>query len=314
MYIVAAFKIDFNMGEGFGILRMLRLLRLSRLLRMVRLMAACQELMFIINGLLAALRSVSLTLGLMFCVHYIFAIILTSLTDGLEIGSLYFPTVVYSMYKVFLVSTLLDDVGNSLTTVGNESGISAVVLGAAIWINNFTMLNMLVGVLCDLMSSVANDEKERMMITFAKDKVREAMEILDLNSDYRISKKEFSELMQDEDAVFALNEVGVDFEALMESADFFFQSDTEGQKFERELPFDEFMDLVLQLRSANTATVHDIMGLRRYMHKQHTFSNLALEALEDRLILGQRERDAIMDYLEVLHENNQRAPDEHHLS
>merc|ERR1712037_403981 len=54
----------------------------------------------------------------------------------------------------------------------------------------------------------------------------------------------------------ALQGVGVDVIALFDYTEFVFQSS-------RELSFPEFMDVILQLRGSNTATVKDIVDLRK---------------------------------------------------
>merc|ERR1712113_582806 len=159
---------------------------------------------------------------------------------------------------------------------------------------------MLIGVLCEVMSTVAADEKERMLISFARQKVQEAMSSMDLNQDCRLSRDEFAQLLQNAEAVRALTEVGVDVWGLVEITDSIFQSDAEGQLFENELDFDEFMDLTLKLRGVNSATVRDIVDLRQWMHGENTHMNILLARCEERLRDAQSDRDKILKHVDTL--------------
>merc|ERR1719160_1641898 len=71
---------------------MLRLLRLLRLSRMMRLLRKCPELLTLIKGMIAAVRSVFSTLVLLVGFMYVFAIIFRQQTKGNETLEDYFGT------------------------------------------------------------------------------------------------------------------------------------------------------------------------------------------------------------------------------
>merc|ERR1712039_156264 len=115
-------------------------------------------------------------------------------------------------------------------------------------------------------------ERESTRITWTKQKVQQVLydSGFDQDKDGLISKKEFEHLLEHQGAVTLLHEVGVDVEALVDFANFLFQSDKHGQKFDKTLDFNALMDLVLKLRGSNVATVRDILDIMKYIHSENT--------------------------------------------
>merc|ERR1711956_35954 len=88
----------------------------------------------------------------------------------------------------------------------------------------------------------------------------------DEDADGMISKKEFEDLLNKEKAISILGEVGVDGVQLLDLKDTLFASDSEFDDTDgRKLTFAEFMDLILDLRGCNNATVKDMVTLRKYI-------------------------------------------------
>jgi len=90
---------------------------------------------------------------------------------------------------------------------------------------------------------------------------------LDTDGDGLISKKEFTSLLETVEASRLLTEVGVDVFSLVELADFIFEDehakDAGDRPVERDLTFTDFMNVILELRGSNAATVKDIVDLRK---------------------------------------------------
>jgi hypothetical protein len=138
-----------------------------------------------------------------------------------------------------------------------------------------TIMNMLIGVLCEVVSAVAATEKEQLSCTWVKSRLQDLIDHLDQDKSGTISKKEFGQLLQYPEACKALKDVGVDAEMLVDNLDHFFEddanldttqkdSDEEGAK-----PVDELMDMILDMRGSNTATVKDIIGIQK-KHQEFT--------------------------------------------
>jgi len=126
---------------------------------------------------------------------------------------------------------------------------------------------MLVGILCECAYRVAAQEKYKLnyqYVTATMDSV--IRENIDTDGDMRISKREFLDILRDNKAMRALHKVEVDVFTLLDNADFIFnQIDAEGNEYEKELTFDEFMTVIIDLRAGNFATVKDITNLRKFI-------------------------------------------------
>merc|ERR1719487_215615 len=92
-----------------SILRMARLLRLTRMARMARLLRSMPELMILIKGMVAGMRSVIFTLFLLIVIIYIFAIAFRQLADGTEVGEDYFSNVPLAMATLLHRGTFMDE-------------------------------------------------------------------------------------------------------------------------------------------------------------------------------------------------------------
>jgi len=120
-------------------------------------------------------------------------------------------------------------------------------------------MNMLVGVLCEVVSVVSSVEKEQLVVTFVKTKLQSVFNDCVGELTDRLGKTEFQDFLGNAQAAKALHEVGVDVVGLMEITDFLFKDG-------RTLDFPNFMEMLLELRGTNTATVKHIVDLQRFVH------------------------------------------------
>lgn len=278
-------------GGGLGnasILRMARLARLSRMARMARLLRAMPELMILIKGIVAAMRSVFFTLCLLCLLLYVFAIAFTQLTvETEELGPTYFETVPMSMYTLLVYGTFMENLGFLLDEIGKESYVCSVIFLAFVLLSALTVMNMLIGVLCEVVSAVAATEREGLQVAFVTNKMQEVLDTIDQNGDGMISNDEFVKIMENPEATAALQEVGVDVIGLVDFAEFIFEDEATdvagGLTTKRDLTLEEFMGVVLQFRGSNTATVKDIVDLRKFVRTALKQTNHYLLQVKDRL-------------------------------
>merc|ERR1740121_2281044 len=101
-----------------------------------------------------------------------------------------------------------------------------------------------------------------------------------------IARKEFEQLMVMPEAVTGIHDIGVDGGGLVDYADVLFDSE------EREVPFEEFFFLLLQLRGTNTATVKDIMDMRRFVLQLHRETRDCLDSQKKEI--GRREDPSVL--------------------
>eukprot|EP00927_Polykrikos_kofoidii_P073259 TRINITY_DN6930_c0_g2_i2.p1 TRINITY_DN6930_c0_g2~~TRINITY_DN6930_c0_g2_i2.p1 ORF type:complete len:838 (+),score=153.37 TRINITY_DN6930_c0_g2_i2:298-2514(+) len=289
---------------GGSILRIARLLRLSRMCRMVRLLRAMPELFVMLKGLLAASRSVFFTLLLLAGLQFVFGIAFTQLARPSPLGPELFPTVLDSMYVLLVHGTLL------LSTDGKALQIGATTDGfylnalffAFILLAAVLLMNMLIGVLCEVVSAVAAAEKEEMLVNYTGVKLRKVVALIDEDGGGTISRDEFMLILQSQEAIEALQDVGVDVIGLVDFADFIFgdECDEEDSSEGVELTLAEFMEVVLQLRGSNSATVKDIVDLRKFVQTSITSTNDRIQRIERRLEeVGQMVKEMVCALLDV---------------
>mmetsp|Transcript_37083 Transcript_37083/g.102057 ORF Transcript_37083/g.102057 Transcript_37083/m.102057 type:complete len:683 (+) Transcript_37083:96-2144(+) len=249
-----------HLPENSSAFRLLRLLRLSRMARIVRLLRAVPELMVMMKAIGIALRSVGVTFVLLFIIIYFFSIALSTLLEDTPVGEAKFGSVPEAMNTLF-VDGILPDHSSLMQDTGDVHWVFFVVVTFYLLLASVTLLNMLVGILCEVVSVVASEERERMLLHFVHTELLGLLEAVDVRGDCNglISKKEFEELVTLPRAMQIFDVVGVDLNGLEGLKNLLFDAGAE-------VPFVDFMDLVLKLRSSNTATVKDFVDLRKFLH------------------------------------------------
>lgn len=289
-FIFLIFDIDISNGGdgGAGNASVLRVFRFARLVRLARVMHVCRalpELMVVIKGMAVATRAVSCTVALMLLIVYVFAVLFRQLTDGSALGERFFESVPIAMRFLLLHGTT-PDLAETAVAIWDEGAFYAFLFLVFILVVTITVMNMLVGVLVGVVQTVSAVEKEGAMVAFMKNNlltILNKMQEQDEDHNGLMSKDEFTVLLENKDALRALGHIGVDVIGLLDLADFIFR---DGQ----ELPYQEFMELVMQLRGSNTATVKDIVDLRKFIAAE-------LEQIE-------KEEDMILDYLAGMSNGN----------
>jgi hypothetical protein len=254
-----------GMGNA-SILRLLRLLRLSRMARMAKLLRSMPELLILVKGMVSAMRSVFFTLLLLLICIYVFAIAFRQLLDGTPAGAQYFPSIMIGMHTLFLDGTLMDGTGNVVKAMLAQSWVYVVFFYLFLVLAAMMVMNMLIGVLCEVVSAVASTEREEISVSIVREGILEIIQSggIDTNGDGKISKTEFESIMDDPAATRLLSKVDVDVMGLVDLADFIFAQD-EDEEEAKELSFEEFMCYILDLRGSNQATVRDVVELRKYI-------------------------------------------------
>lgn len=176
---------------GLSSLRLLRLLRIARVLRMV------PELAMMVKSMIAALRSVSMTFVLAVGIMYIFSIVLTQWARNHEQKhECYGVSCIEGAFGSIMLSflTLLqilcfDNTFALIRPVIDEEPAYGLLLILFILIAAFTVLNMLIGVICQIVSSTNEAEKEKLL----QSKVRRVFDEIDRDGSGTLSRAEFIE-------------------------------------------------------------------------------------------------------------------------
>lgn len=287
----------FAVGGSFSqlsTLRLLRLLRISRIFRMV------PELGMMVKSMLAAVRSVSSTFLLAVGIMYVFAIILTQWSKGIQVPEAE-PEVVpdSSSSDGFSVSNMsgmllnasgltkcepigeeeeepsteeqlieawgtiprsllslmqilvFDDTFSLIRTTMLLNFSLGFLLIFFILVASFTVLNMLIGVICEIVSSTTADEKEKLL----RAKVDDIFQQIDIDGSGTISRSEFESL----NAVALMAKLGIE-QVLLDNAFEILDTDEDDN-----LESAEFIDMIFKL--LNPPLSQDVLIIHRKIDK-----------------------------------------------
>ncbi|CAK0819930.1 unnamed protein product [Prorocentrum cordatum] len=267
-----------------GDLTVLRVARLLRLTRMYRLLKSVPTMMTLLRGITTSIRPVSIAVGLLILIIYLFSIIFRSLVDpGGFLEMEYFPSVTYTMLFLLMHGTFLDSVGAKGFEINREGGIVLMFFFLAyIFMTSFLMLNMLIGVVCEMVSTVKNCEQELMAKVSLQAQLSDIMDVYDADGTGSLTQSEFHLFINNLEVVQALHHFDVDIKGLDTLSEMMFSHvSPEGGSEEAAIGFDDIMSLAVRLKGTSASRVEDIVKLREFT--KHRF-----EALEQHLISNQR--------------------------
>lgn len=260
------------------IIRLFRTLRLTRICRVAKLVRFIPELQILIKAMLVAFRSVFFALVLLLASHYTLAIAFHVTTQGQDVGDEHFGSVIASMQTLFIHCTLLDEVFQLVNALMAERlYLHVLFVYLVMFLNAITLMNILIGIVVEVISTVAAAER-------ASVNVKWVHEVIDQfwGDAQRMGQNELKVLLRGTQAMAALKLVGVDADILMETLDDCFKDSRATRAgMEQEIAHDEFVDLVLGLCGSNTATVKDLVDLRRAVRKTQKAMARHVDALKN---------------------------------
>jgi len=240
-----------------GVLRILRLVKLTRVARIIRLLKAFPEVMVLLKGVAVATRSVIAAVGLLMSTIYVFAIAFTSLCRGSVPGDIYFPTLEDAMFTLLFQASFGDNLQQLATSLFKEHLGLGLLLLAFILIAPLTVMNMIVGVLVEVIRIVAATEQETITETVVKETLKDGLITLHPDSDLSIiTKADFLSLMEQRSTLASFRDLGIDVISLVEDPDIIFAS-------EEEVPLQGFLDDLISLTGSTQCTVKDIMIMQK---------------------------------------------------
>lgn len=245
-------------GSGLpaGPIKMVRLLRLARMNRLAR---ALPELVTMIKGMKVAARAILCSLLLLVMLVYIFAIIMHMFLASEYPVSEYFATVPLSMWTLLLDGTLMDSPGIVLGKLRKGDYYFMITIFFIFQLlSAMLVMNMLIGVLCEVVTAVAAHEKEDAAIRLMKGGLLGLLKELDKDGSGEISHEEMRNVFEDPSAVMVLKSLDVDVGYLFELGDWLFQE--EGT----EIPIDQVMELILNLRGDSASKVQDVIDITNF--------------------------------------------------
>jgi len=269
-------------ATGFlRVARMLRLLRLGRIMRVLRLFP---EVLTLIKGISRAARSVCYTLLMLLVLLFVFATIFKSEAHEAEGLQQLFPSIFDAVCMLLLKGVLMDGATVTFYAILEDSWILAILFVVFIFLSAFVVLNMLIGILCDVVCQVSQIEKDDSAVNYLKSTLMDLLECYDKNDDKQLGKEEFELIMGNPEMHSILEHFDVDVSGLMSMKDVLFERmelDSDYKPFSGDprsstflttrgvsLGFTEFIKAILRLRGANAATVMDMVDLREYVGRR----------------------------------------------
>jgi hypothetical protein len=244
----------------------LRMLRLAKLTRMARLMKAFPELVTMIKGLIRSLRAISSSGILVALMVYTWAILLhmllkdeKELNDKLmDESNMNFETIVYCMWTLLMDGTLMLDNAAILMgelLFGEEPNLVLAGIFFLMYavLSALLILQMLIGVLCDVVSQVGQEQRDAQAIGIVKQELLEIISTFD-EGDGKISQDELFKVMKHPKSVAVLKKLNVNRPFLMELQKMMFP------KPETTVPMKTILELMIMCRGENAATVETLSG------------------------------------------------------
>mmetsp|Transcript_34869 Transcript_34869/g.81492 ORF Transcript_34869/g.81492 Transcript_34869/m.81492 type:complete len:558 (+) Transcript_34869:111-1784(+) len=269
IYLLTGYGGGGGPGANTSIFRIFRLFRLTRVARLARLLRNMPELMILIKAMAMAIRSVFATLCLLLIIIYVFAILFTQMMEGTSAAKGCFETVPMAMNCLLLQGVFTEE-REFISAMLDISWVYYLAVLMYLLLGSMTVLNMLIGVLCEVVSVTAESEREEL---FLKDLwIKMSAYITGQNPHdphfhaggeaLMISKEQFFKNLLDNDEAFKdLHDVGIDVVALGDFSDFIFRDSAE-------MNLSTLFDTVLQFRGSNNATVKDIADTRTFLLRE----------------------------------------------
>merc|ERR1719262_1283044 len=99
------------------------------------------------------------------------------------------------MHNLVIFGTFLDALSDFIWAIKDESSSCLILTWMYISLASLTVMNMLIGVLCEVITAVAEEEKESMMVDKVHEKFGDIVHELDKNSDGVLSWTEFKDIL-----------------------------------------------------------------------------------------------------------------------
>jgi hypothetical protein len=256
-------------GSGHGSvipLQPLRLLRLLKLSRMGRLLESFPEMFDMIRALVRSLRAVGSSVALVLLMTFTWAILMHSLLkDEDELNDkldkelmLQFDTMLHCMWTLIVDGALmLDGTAPLMTNLIFSDKVNVLVAGFCfiVYLNLAAMviLQMLIGVLCNVISAVNDETKDENDIACIRDQLSDTLMKHD-DGDGQLSQAELADALASHQATKLLADLNINFMFFKEMQRSMFPTPTSTASFE------DVLQMMLMCRGDCTATVQALAG------------------------------------------------------
>merc|ERR550514_1470681 len=109
-----------------------------------------------------------------------------------------------------------------MSHLGEEDWFMGVIFAVYLFLAALTLMNMLIGILCEVVHEVADSEEERNELARLSQNLQDHLQEVDENYDGMISRAELAGLLKHPMAVRALQAANVDVYGLVDNVDVIF--------------------------------------------------------------------------------------------
>lgn len=294
----------------------LRLLRLTRLLRMGKLLRYLPELQLIVKGMIAAVRSVSCAGILLILVLYVFAIIFTNeYHQGLKedddpdltVAEVFFGSMGKSMRHLLIMGTILDDLTACTNAIrASESIPMLLVFMVCIIISSFTIFNMLIGILCEVMEATSDSEKRSNQEIEITQVMLGFFSTMDIDGNGLISRQEFVNMRDHPQVMASIAKLGIDHKSFNKYAELLFLPKIPGEPAQA-LQYNEAVAMIMKLRPGSKINRCDFAHFRRNVTQDNRLMHRYLDDILETLDTCDAAKEEGSRYKEELAETRGRA-------
>merc|ERR1719464_990669 len=124
-------------------------------------------------------------------------------------------------------------------------------------------MNMLVGLLVEVVSVVASVEREQLNISFVRTRLLQMIKEFEPDESPEtlvIEKEDFQTYLSHPKAARVIKDIGVDVVGLVDLQEYIFKDGS--------ISFSYLIETVLSLRGSNQATVKDVVDMRKFLHTE----------------------------------------------
>jgi voltage-gated sodium channel len=252
-YVV--FHVESDDDPAMQVIRLFRLLRLTRVARLVRVLRTMPELLVMLKAISIAVKSVGAALVLLSLIIYVFAIFMTQQLADTEAGKGCFETVPMASHCL-LVNGVFSEQREFLNKMLDVDMAFYAVTLVYLLLASTTVMNMLIGILCEVIAVTAKVEQEELTLHGLTSKVKEQMAMSEEGEGAKtITRADFVSMMDRPEALDDLASEGIDVLAVVDCAPMIF-------KDKGRIPLADFIGSLLQFRGENKATVKDVVNMR----------------------------------------------------
>lgn len=210
----------------------LKLLRLLRLSRLVRLLRSLPELVTMIKGMRTASRAVASSLLMVCLLVYVFSIIMMMMAEPLMQGDdeldkpnheaikFRWDGLAACMWTLLMDGSFMFDAGGVLHEFRKTESflgyVAVLVFMFFMLLTSLTVLNMLIGVLCEVVTAVGQNERDEADVRLVKQGILRELLQFDDDGSGTISQVELEHVMSNNRARAVLDELEVDQSSLDE--------------------------------------------------------------------------------------------------